>query len=97
MRGHILYLCAVNTIGREHLVEMDTERAQRQTGRAYLAGSASFSPVPATVSATVACEGWAATQQDVEDDPETPKVTALVVEGGLVSEHLHYFRSHVLC
>lgn len=69
---------------------MDTERA-------YLASSAGFPPVPATVGAAVAREGGAAAQQDVEDDPETPKVTALVVEGGLVSEHLHYFWSHVLC
>lgn len=29
---------------------------------AYLACSASFSPIPATVRATVSCEGWAATQ-----------------------------------
>lgn len=65
--------------------------------RAYLAGSAGFSSLPATVSATVACEGRAAAQQDVEDDPETPKVTTLVVEGGLIGEHLHYFWSHILC
>lgn len=75
----------------------DTERAQRLSGRAYLAGSAGFSSVPATVCATVACEGGAAAQQDVEDDPEAPKVTALVVEGRLISEHLHHFWSHVLC
>lgn len=62
-----------------------------------LAGSAGFSSVPATVCATVACEGGAAAQQDVEDDPEAPKVTALVVEGRLISEHLHHFWSHVLC
>lgn len=69
----------------------------RLSGRAYLAGSAGFSSVPTAVGATVACEGGAAAQQDVEDDPETPKVTALVVEGGLIGEHLHYFWSHVLC
>lgn len=69
----------------------------RLNGGAYLARSAGFSTVPATVCAAVPCEGGAATQQDVEDDPEAPKVTPLVVEGGLISEHLHYFWSHVLC
>lgn len=63
----------------------------------YLAGPAGFPSVPATVSATVARERWAATQQDVEDDPQTPQVTALVVEGCLICEHLHHFWSHVLC
>lgn len=76
---------------------MDTEGAGRLTRRAYLAGPAGFSPIPAAVGATVACERGAAAQQDVEDDPKTPKVTPLVVEGGLIGEHLHYFWSHVLC
>lgn len=62
----------------------------------YLAGSAGFSPIPATVGAAVSREGGASAQQDVENDPEAPKVAALVVEGGLISKHLHYFRSHVL-
>lgn len=68
-----------------------------ETKWAYLAGSAGFSTVPAAVSATVAREGGAAAQKDVEDHPETPKITALVVERGLISEHLHNFWSHVLC
>lgn len=77
---------------------MSPERAQRGwSGWAYLAGSAGFSPVPAAVCATVSREGGTAAQQDVEDDPQTPKVATLVVEGSLISEHLHYFRSHVLC
>lgn len=62
----------------------------------YLAGPAGFPSVPATVGATVARERWAATQQDVEDDPQTPQVAALVVEGRLICEHLHHFWSHVL-
>lgn len=70
---------------------------QSLNGVEYLAGSAGFPTVPATVSATVTCEWWATTQQDVEDYSETPEVTALVIEGGLVCEHLYYFWSHVLC
>ena len=77
--------------------EIDTETLQRLNGGAYLARSAGFSSVPAAVCAAVPCEGGAATQQNVEDDSEAPKVTPLVVEGGLISEHLHYFWSHVLC
>lgn len=92
--GSILYICAVNTAGSEHLRGLTGEM---ETRWAYLAGSAGFTTVPAAVSTTVACEGGAAAQQDVEDDPETPKIAALVVEGGLIGEHLHHFRSHVLC
>ena len=63
----------------------------------YLTSSAGFSPVPATVSATLANEGGASTQQDVEDDAEAPQITTFVIEGGLISEHLHYFWSHIFC
>lgn len=65
------------------------------TTESYLAGSASFSTVPATVTPTVAYERGAATQQDVEDDPETPEITSLVIERGFISEDLHNLWSHV--
>lgn len=65
------------------------------TTDSYLAGSASFSTVPATVTPTVAYERGAATQQDVEDDPQTPKITSLVIERGFISEDLHNLWSHV--
>lgn len=63
---------------------------------AYLARLAHLSPVPAAVGATVPGEGGAAAQQDVQDDPQAPEVAALVVEGGLVGEHLHHLGGHVL-
>ena len=63
----------------------------------YLAGATGLSSVPAAVRPTVASEGGAPAQQDVEDDPQAPEVTALIVERGLVCEHLHHLRGHVLC
>lgn len=63
----------------------------------YLAGAAGLSTVPATVSPTMTSEGGAATEQNIEDDPQAPEVTTLVVEWCLVCEHLHHLWSHVLC
>lgn len=65
--------------------------------KCYLAGVTGFSQFPSTVTATSAHEGRITAQHDVEDNPEAPKVAALVVYCSLFTEGLNYFRCHVLC
>lgn len=63
----------------------------------HLANSADFSSVPATVCAAVAHERGVTTEHDVQNHPQAPQITPLVVERGLLHEDFHHFRCHVFC
>lgn len=63
----------------------------------HLANSAYFSSVPATVCATVAHKRGVPTEHDVQNHPQAPQITPLVVERGLLHEDFHHFRCHVFC
>ena len=45
---------------------------------------------------SVPVKGGLPLSRDVQDDPQAPQVTALVIEGGLIGEHLHHLGGHVL-
>lgn len=62
----------------------------------YLTGTARLSSFPAAVGAAVAREGGAPAKQDVENDPEAPQVTALIIERSLIHEDFNHLGSHVL-
>lgn len=61
----------------------------------YLACLTRFSVLPSTVTSTTAHEGRVTAQHDVEDDAQTPQITALIVDCGLLVEGFHNFRRHV--
>lgn len=63
----------------------------------HLANSADFSSVPATVCATVAHKRRVTTEHDVQNHPQAPQVTPLVIERGLLHEDFHHFGCHVFC
>jgi len=61
----------------------------------YLTRLTRFSVLPSTVASTAAHEGRVTAQHDVKDDAKAPKITALIVDSGLLVEGFHNFRSHV--
>lgn len=61
-----------------------------------LALLAHLSLLPATVTATMTIEGRVTTQQDVEDDAQTPQITALVIGPRLVLPYIYHLRGHEL-
>ena len=63
----------------------------------HLANSADFSSVPATVRATVAHKRGVTTEHDVQNHSQAPKITPLIIEGGLLREDFNHFRCHVFC
>lgn len=63
----------------------------------HLTGVAGVAPVPPAVLITVSCKGRGSAQQDVQDDPQTPEVTAFIVDTGVMVEGLHHLGGHELC
>lgn len=61
----------------------------------YLTRLTRFSVLPSTVTSTAAHEGRVTAKHDVKDDAQAPKITALIVDGGLLVEGFHNFRRHV--